>query len=213
MRLGALALRAPRAGLALALAAPILPLGNVALGLALLYGAIALGWLALSWGDARSGLAFLAGPLLAPLGLIALVPLAVQPVKGPVRRGAQAVAAVAVAALVAGLRGSDLPFGQGAPGKLDVAGTESAVDAAIAARARRPGRPRARRPRSRRDCRRNPVRPRRRGGSRASARLRWQLPCSPCRPLPRCPSSSPFGSPASVSGFEPSIRVAAGGNT
>ena len=46
LAVGALTLRAPRAGLALALAAPILPLGNVALGLALLYGAIALGWLA-----------------------------------------------------------------------------------------------------------------------------------------------------------------------
>ncbi len=101
-------------------------------GSALLYGAIALGWLVLSWGDARSGLAFLAGPLLAPLGLIALVPLAVQPVKSHVRRGAQALAAVAVAALVAGLRGNELPFGQAAPGELDVAGTESAVDAAIA---------------------------------------------------------------------------------
>ena len=60
------------------------------------------------------------------------MPLAVQPVKGQVRRGAQALAAVAVAALVAGLRGSELPFGQGAPEKLDVAGTESAVDAATA---------------------------------------------------------------------------------
>ncbi len=127
-----LAVRAPRAGLALALAAPILPLGNVALGLAVLYGAIALGWLALSWGDARRGLTFLVGPLLAPLGLIALVPLAVQVVRGPVRRGAQAAAAVAVAALVAGLRGTELPFGQGAPEKIDVAGTESAVDAATA---------------------------------------------------------------------------------
>jgi hypothetical protein len=132
LAVGVLTLRAPHAGLALALAAPILPLGNVALGLAFLYGAIAFGWLALSWGDARSGLAFLSGPLLAPLGLIALVPLAVQPVKGPVRRGAQALAAVAAAALVAGLRGTDLPFGQGAPGKLDVAGTESVVDATIA---------------------------------------------------------------------------------
>ena len=110
-----LARSAPRAGLALALAAPVLPLGNVALGLALLYGAIALGWLALSWGDARRGLTFLVGPLLAPLGLIALVPLAVQVASGPVRRGAQAAAAVAVAALVAGLRGTELPFGQGRP--------------------------------------------------------------------------------------------------
>ena len=50
LAVGALTLRAPRAGLALALAAPILPLGNVALGLALVYGAIAFGWLLLSWG-------------------------------------------------------------------------------------------------------------------------------------------------------------------
>jgi hypothetical protein len=129
---GALALRVPRAGLALALAAPVLPLGNVALGLALLYSAIALGWLALSWGDARAGLTFLAGPLLAAFGLIALVPLAVQPVRGHVRRGAQAVAAVAAAALVAGLRGTELPFGQGTPKELDVAGAESVVQATIA---------------------------------------------------------------------------------
>ena len=36
--------------------------------------AVALAWLALSWRDARFGLAFLAGPLLAPFGLLALVP-------------------------------------------------------------------------------------------------------------------------------------------
>ncbi len=129
---GVIALRAPRAGLALALAAPILPLGNLALGLALLYGAFALGWLALSWRDSRSGLAFLAGPLLAPLGLVALVPLAVQPVRGPFRKAAHALAAVGLAALAAGLRGDELPFGQGSPETLQVAGTESAVDAVVA---------------------------------------------------------------------------------
>ena len=68
------AFRSPRAGLALALAAPVFPLGNVALGLALAYGAVALAWLVLFWRDARFGLAFVAGPLLAPLGLLALVP-------------------------------------------------------------------------------------------------------------------------------------------
>ena len=154
-----LALRAPRAGLALALAAPILPLGNVALGLALLYGAIALGWLALSWGDARRGLTFLAGPLLAPLGLIALVPLAVQVVRGPVRRGAQAVAAVAVAALVAGLRGTELPFGQGTPDGDRRCRHRERRECRDGARGRRSCGTRARRPRPRRDRRRNPVRP------------------------------------------------------
>ena len=39
----------PRAGLAVALAAPIFPLGNVAEGAAVLYGLLALGWLAVSW--------------------------------------------------------------------------------------------------------------------------------------------------------------------
>jgi Protein kinase domain len=129
---GGIALRAPRAGLALALAAPVLPLGNLALGLALLYGAFALAWLTLSWRDARFGLAFLAGALLGPVGLVALVPLAVQPVRGHVRRAAQALAAVGVAALAAGHRGTPLPFGLGDAGRLDVAGTESAREAALA---------------------------------------------------------------------------------
>jgi len=119
----------PRAGLALALAAPVLPLGNLSLGLALLYGAVAAGWLALAWRDARTGLGFLAGPLLAPVGLIALVPLAVQPVRGSARRAFQAVAAVGVAALAAGMRGTSLPFGTAAPTP-DLAGLESPVDAA-----------------------------------------------------------------------------------
>jgi serine/threonine-protein kinase len=121
-------LRSPRVGLALALAAPILPLGNLALGLALVYAAVALGWLALSWRDARAGLVFVSGPLLAPFGLIGLVPLAVQAARGPVRRGAQAAAAVVVAALAAGLRGAELPFGQGAAEPLPVAGRESVAE-------------------------------------------------------------------------------------
>jgi Protein kinase domain len=128
----ALALRAPRAGLALALAAPVLPLGNHALGLALAYGVLALGWLVLSWRDARAGLAFLAGPLLAAVGLVALVPLAVQASRGHVRRAAHALAAVGVAGLAAGLRGTDLPFAEATAEPLGLAGTESALDAALA---------------------------------------------------------------------------------
>jgi serine/threonine-protein kinase len=118
-------LRAPRVGLALALAAPILPLGNLALGLALVYVAVAVAWLALTWRDARAGLVFLAGPVLAPLGLIGLVPLAAQAARGAVRRAAQAFAAVAVATVAAGMRATDLPFGQGQAQSLDVAGRES----------------------------------------------------------------------------------------
>ncbi len=124
------AFRAPRAGLALALAAPVFPLGNVSLGLALAYGAIALAWLALCWRDARAGLAFLAGPLLAPVGLLALVPVATAVSRGAARRAAQVVAAVSAATVTAGLRGWDLPFRQGAVPPLDLPGTDSPTAAA-----------------------------------------------------------------------------------
>ncbi len=106
--------RMPRVGLAVALAAPLFPLGNVAESAAVLYGLLALGWLVLSWRDARWGLLFMTGPLLAPLGLLALTPLAVQPARGLVRRGAQAALAVLAAAVVAGVAGDDLPL-TGAP--------------------------------------------------------------------------------------------------
>src|SRR4051812_40440611 len=68
----------PRAGLAFTLATFFFPLANVSLGLAVAYAALALAWLALSWRDARAGLIVATGPLLAPLGLLAAVPLAAQ---------------------------------------------------------------------------------------------------------------------------------------
>ncbi len=118
----------PRLGLAIALAAPILPLGNLAFGLAVVYAALAVAWLALAWRDPRAGLLFLAGPLLAPLGLIALVPVAVLAARGTARRAAQAVVAVAVAAIAAGMRGAALPFAQGVPAPLGLAETESVTE-------------------------------------------------------------------------------------
>ena len=117
-----LTLRAPRAGLALTLFAPVFPLGNVAAGAAVAYGVLAALWLAVSWGDARTGLSFVAGPLLAPLGLLALVPLAVQPVQRAWRRGLQAFAAVLAAALAAGLTHGPLPLTQITVGDLGVEG-------------------------------------------------------------------------------------------
>jgi hypothetical protein len=93
----------PRLGLAVALATPVFPIGNASQSAALLYGAFALAWLVLAWRDARSGLLFVSGPVLAGVGLLALVPLAVQPARGPARRAAQAALAVLVAALGAGL--------------------------------------------------------------------------------------------------------------
>ncbi len=120
----------PRLALALALAVPVLPLGNLALGMALLYAAVAAAWLVLMWGDARFGLLPVTALLLLPLGLIALLPLVVQVARGPVRRAAHVVAGVAVATLAAGLGGHELPFGGGVPAPLGLAGSESLPDVA-----------------------------------------------------------------------------------
>jgi hypothetical protein len=105
----------PRLGLVFALATAFFPLANVSLGLALLYAAVAAAWLVLTWRDARAGLVLVTGPLLAPLAALALLPLAAQLARGRVRRGAQAAAAVLLAALVAGLRRTPLPFDGSAP--------------------------------------------------------------------------------------------------
>src|SRR5207247_10978161 len=99
-----------RAGLSLALAVPVLPLGNLSAGLAWAYAALALGWLVLSWKDSRTGLFFLCAPLLAPLSLLGLLPLAAQRLRGGTARALHVFAAVLVAGLVAGLRGDKLPF-------------------------------------------------------------------------------------------------------
>ena len=79
---GIATLRVPRLGLAIALFVPVFPLGNVAQAAAVTYAALALGWLAVCWRDARAGLVFVAGPLLASIGALALLPLAVQPASG-----------------------------------------------------------------------------------------------------------------------------------
>jgi hypothetical protein len=122
---GALSLAAPRLGLAVALFAPVLPLGNLALGAAYAYLAVALVVLVAAWRDARAGLLFASGPLLAPLGLLALVPLAVQPARGTWRCAFQAGLALPAAAVVAGLRDGALPLGVADPGDLGLAATES----------------------------------------------------------------------------------------
>lgn len=119
----------PRLALGLALAVPVFPLGNLALGLALLYAALAGGWLVLMWRDPRHGLLFLAGPLLLPFGLLALLPLAVQLSRGAVRRAAHVLAGVATATLAAGLGGQELPFGAGAASPLGLAESESPLEA------------------------------------------------------------------------------------
>ena len=125
---GAATLRSPRLGLAIALAAPVFPLANVAQAAAVVYGVLALAWLAVSWREPRTGLAFCAGPLLAAVGLIALLPLAVQVVPQVWRRALHAALGVLAAAAVTGLRGHPLPLTGVAVGDLGVAGTERPTD-------------------------------------------------------------------------------------
>jgi eukaryotic-like serine/threonine-protein kinase len=98
----------PRLGLALALATPIFPLGNVAAAAAVLYGLFVVGWLALNWRDGRHGLWFMSGPLLAGVGLLPLVPLVLVPVTSTVRRAAHGALAVLSTALLAGTGAVDV---------------------------------------------------------------------------------------------------------
>jgi serine/threonine-protein kinase len=115
----------PRAGLAVALGAPVLPLGNHSLGLALLYAAVATVWLLLAWREPRFGLLFAVGPLLAPLGALGLMPLAASPVRSTLRRAALAAVGVLVAVIVAGLHHTPFPLtGEPAPTSLGLAGAD-----------------------------------------------------------------------------------------
>jgi hypothetical protein len=100
----------------------VLPLGNVALGAALLYAVVALALLALAWREPATGLLFSLGPLLAPIAALGLLPLASLSIRSPVRRGAQVALAVLAAGLVAGIRGVSFPFdGSDPPGELGLA--------------------------------------------------------------------------------------------
>ena len=121
---GALMLVRPRFGLALALAVPVFPLGNISFGLAVLYTAVAVGWFVANWGDARWGLLFCSGMLLGPLGLLGLVPLVALQARGFVRRGLQAGAAVLFAGAVAAIHGVPVPFANEPSQSLGIAGSE-----------------------------------------------------------------------------------------
>jgi eukaryotic-like serine/threonine-protein kinase len=126
---GALTFFSARGGLAFALLVPVFPLGNTALGLALLYGLVAAIWFLLHLREPRAAFAFVLGPLLGPLSLLGFLPLALQPVRTAWRRALQAVTAVLTAALVAGLTGNDLPFAAGKIGSLGLAEERSPVHA------------------------------------------------------------------------------------
>jgi eukaryotic-like serine/threonine-protein kinase len=122
-----------RVGIALALAVPVFPLGNISLGLALLYAALAAGWLLVTWREPRAGLLFVLGPLLAPIAALGLLPLATARVRAAPLRALTVVLGVLTAALAAGIRhvalplvGGDAPLGLGVTGArdpFDVAGS------------------------------------------------------------------------------------------
>ena len=93
---------------------------------------MAAAWLALFWRDPRTGVLPAIGALLAPIGLLALLPLAAQPAAGLWRKACVAGAGVLVAAAVAGLRGATLPVSDTLVGDLGVAGSERPLDVATA---------------------------------------------------------------------------------
>jgi hypothetical protein len=111
----------PRLGLAFALLVPVLPLGNFALGAAVLYAALAVCLLVVCWREAQHGLLLVLGPLLAPIAALGLLPLAGLAIRSPVRRAVQVAAAVLAAGIVAGVRGASLPFDGSPAPKLGVA--------------------------------------------------------------------------------------------
>jgi hypothetical protein len=123
---GAAALVNPRLGLAVALAIPVFPFGNVAQGAAALYCAFAVGWLVAFWRRPRLALLFVAGPVLAAAGALALMPLVAQPVRGPIRRAVVAALAVLTAVLVAALAGDPAPVDGTRLASLHVAPADSA---------------------------------------------------------------------------------------
>jgi hypothetical protein len=127
----AMTLYRERAGLALALAVPFFPLGNISLGLALLYAALAIAWLLVTWREPRSGLLFALGPLLAPVAALGLLPLAAIWVRGAPRRALIVALGVLTAALAAGIRHVALPLvGGAAPRGLGIEGARGPLDVA-----------------------------------------------------------------------------------
>jgi hypothetical protein len=107
----------------------VLPLGNLSLGLAIAYGALACAWLALHARDAERSLLPVAAPLLAPFGAIPLLPVALLEARGRIRRAVGAAACVPLAAAVSVLAGRPLPFAGDSPGSTaPVAGSTGPLD-------------------------------------------------------------------------------------
>jgi hypothetical protein len=120
-----------RAGIALALAVPVLPLGNISLGLALLYPALGACWLLVTWREPRATLLFVIGPLLAPIAALGLLPLAATRTRSAPLRALTVAIGVLTAALAAGIRHVALPLvGGPAPLGIGVTGARDPFDVA-----------------------------------------------------------------------------------
>ncbi|MDX6412284.1 MAG: eukaryotic-like serine/threonine-protein kinase [Gaiellaceae bacterium] len=132
----------PRTGVAVALAIPVLPLGNTSVALAVLYGAAAIAWFALNAREPERATFVVLGPLLGPLGALAILPLLLRNGRSTLARGLQAGTAVLLAALAAGLRHAPLPLtGDRPPLGLGLAGGDrpgAAVEALWGALAAHP---------------------------------------------------------------------------
>jgi eukaryotic-like serine/threonine-protein kinase len=89
-----------RAGLALCLAVPILPLGNYAFGLAALYAIAAAAVLAATWRTPRAGLLAALGAGLGPIGALGLLPVLGLVVRWPARRALSVAGSVLAAAAI-----------------------------------------------------------------------------------------------------------------
>ena len=105
----------PRAGLVFAFAVPVLPLGNVSRGLALVYLAAATAWFLAHARRPRWALLFCLGPLLGPLYALGALPLAVQVARRRLHCSLQAAVGVLAANVVWGPRpvsfaGADSPI-------------------------------------------------------------------------------------------------------
>jgi hypothetical protein len=121
----------PRLGVAVALAVPVLPLGNDSLGLAVLYALLAAAWLVASWRTPRAALLPAVAPLLGLVGALGLMPLAVMRLRSPFHRAAHVALGIVLAGIVAGVRGAPLPFtGAKPPLALGIAGSTGPLDVA-----------------------------------------------------------------------------------
>ena len=119
----ALAIVAPRCAFAFALAVPILPLGNIALGAGLAWAVFAALWFAAFRRRPGEGLLLALAPLLGAISLLGFAPLAVLHVRSLPRRAALAAGLVLAGVLAAGLEGRALPFGAAALGTLGIEGS------------------------------------------------------------------------------------------